>query len=523
MSFAFPFLKKGARETDASSKFTDEQEIYELLAEREQGGSFLVSKNGFWHGGIHITESGAGSKLDLKQGVRCIADGHIIAYRVNRTYPVSQLGSVQAPYSTGFSLVRHTMEFPKGTKLTFYSLYMHLQAYEEYEHDASKAKPAYLSALAQYKVSSYAQDKPDPSRTGQAPDAGQQGLKVRSGPKAGHRESAPLGILPQGTSVSIGDRQHGWGKITDVHGAQPYAAKVGEVPPATAVGGWIFMGNENGGPVVQEVMPEDAFDRVVSTVSPSGSAGDANAQGIAVKAGDLMGHLGRFDSLNANSSSTTRMAHIEVFCDESVKSFIEQGRTWVGSHSAHPDDWKPLGLSCEPTLLRIAEGTKLYRNAEQAGAEPPVTGVVQRWSLAELARDRSRQHPEATADRSGRKPNWWRVSSADQRGQAIEGWVREDSHPGGGRVTREFAQKWVDFECIDGAHDPAHTIFATTKAWVSTVMFPSGDARVRFELRGVPTPGITDMKLIAFHQRDALIRGKKHVTSFPSCGTQALG
>ncbi len=464
MSFAFPFLKKGQRDTDAAVRFTDEHEIYQLLSEKEPGGTFLVSKKGFWHGGIHITDSGAGSKLDLKQGVRCIADGHVIAYRVDRTYPVSQLGNVQAPYSTGFALVRHSMEFPKGTKLTFYSLYMHLQAYEEYERDTGKAKPAYLSALAQYKVTSYARDKAAPSRTGQAPDASQQGLRIRSAPKTGRGASPALGILPQGASVSIGERQHGWGKITDAHGAQPYAAQVGDAPPTTVVGGWIFLGSENGGPVVQEILPDDAFDRVMVTLL-AGGADDANAQGIAVKAGELIGHLGRFDSLNANPPSATKMAHIEVFCDDSVKSFIEQSRTWVASHSAHPDEWKRLGLSSEPTLLRIAEGTKLYRNAEQAGSEPPVTGVVQRWSLAELARDTNKRHAEATADRNGRKMNWWRVGSADQRGQAIEGWVREEQFAGG-TVTREFAQKWVDFACIDGAQDPAHTMFSRTKAWV---------------------------------------------------------
>ncbi|BBU29942.1 hypothetical protein BTHE68_36760 [Burkholderia sp. THE68] len=66
-SFAFPFLKKGRSDADAAVKFTDEHEIYQLLADKEPGGSFLVSKNGFWHGGIHITENGAGRKLDLKQ------------------------------------------------------------------------------------------------------------------------------------------------------------------------------------------------------------------------------------------------------------------------------------------------------------------------------------------------------------------------------------------------------------------------------------------------------------------------
>ncbi|MFM0323898.1 hypothetical protein [Caballeronia glebae] len=67
-------------------------------------------------------------------------------------------------------------------------------------------------------------------------------------------------------------------------------------------------------------MPKDAFDPVVSTLSSSGGAGDANAQGIAVKAGDLIGHLGSFEPSSASSPSATRMAHIEAFCDESVES-----------------------------------------------------------------------------------------------------------------------------------------------------------------------------------------------------------
>jgi predicted chitinase len=36
----------------------------------------------------------------------------------------------------------------------------------------------------------------------------------------------------------------------------------------------------------------------------------------------------------------------------------------------------------------------------------------------------------------------------------------------GGKVTREFAQKWVDFQTLEDAHDPTHTMFATTKGYV---------------------------------------------------------
>ena len=121
LPFAFPFLRKGRGQSEASAQFTDEYEIYRLLAEREPSGTYLVSRSGMWHGGIHITEAGAGQSLDLDAGLRCIADGTLIAFRVNKTYPISEIvgtGSespVQAPYSAGFALVRHTVEFPRDT------------------------------------------------------------------------------------------------------------------------------------------------------------------------------------------------------------------------------------------------------------------------------------------------------------------------------------------------------------------------------------------------------------------------
>ncbi|WP_277183582.1 hypothetical protein, partial [Caballeronia sp. BR00000012568055] len=472
MAFAFPFMRKGTQGSNAAVKFNDEHEIYQLLAAHEPSGSYLLSSKGLWHGGIHITEAGVGSQLDMNQGVRCIADGHVIAYRLNRTYLVSEIAAsnehpaVQAPYSTGFALVRHTMEFPKGTTLTFYSLYMHLLAFSDYQQDAAKTRPAYWSGSSRYKVTDHAKDVPATGHGGQAADASQKGLRVRASVTRGHASHQSTGILPNGATVSIGERQGHWGKITDTHGAQLYPPQAGAAPPGTVVGGWIFLGNEQGLPLVEEVMPDDAFDHVVVTLTES------NPQGIAIKAGDLVGHFGTYTSLNLLPSSanpsvpSTRMAHIEVFCDDSIKSFIDQNRAWVSAHSHDPNAWKALGLSAEPTLLRVDRNAKLYRAAEHEGADAPKTGVVQRWSLGELARDPNSRHAETTADQSGRKMNWWRVKSADAHLQPVEGWVREEQ-VAGGTVTREFGQKWVDFPApIEDPHDPTHTMFATTKAWV---------------------------------------------------------
>ncbi|RQR49646.1 glycoside hydrolase family 19 protein [Burkholderia sp. Bp9126] len=473
LPFAFPFLRKGRGQSEASAQFTDEHEIYRLLAEREPSGAYLVSRKGMWHGGIHVTEAGAGQSLDLDAGLRCIADGVLIAFRANKTYPLSEIASVggglpvQAPYSTGFALVRHTMEFPQGTKLTFYSLYMHLMSWEDYANFPKREKPSYWSR--QWKVTQHAQDKPSPGRNGQVADPSQQGLRVRKS----HPHGEIVGILPQGANVGIGKREKDWGQLTDLHGASLYPPEAGGyVEPSRAINGWIYLGQENGGPTVEEVIPDSMFDRMIVTANQTCTKGNPQGDGgIPVKAGDLIGHLGRYDSLNQGTSGT-RMAHIEVFCDDSIQSFLEQGRAWVNEHGPHKEDWAALGLPSEPTILRIASDTVLYQRTQDnkfvPGADPQSrkTDAVQVYSLAELARDPKRHvaepHPNSNP---GYPVNWWHVEGVNAQGQPIDGWVCDFNHPSG-RVTREFAQKWIDFECVADAHDPAHTIFATTSKWV---------------------------------------------------------
>ncbi|WP_042303930.1 glycoside hydrolase family 19 protein [Paraburkholderia kururiensis] len=474
LPFAFPFRRKGRGKSEASTQFTDEHEIYRLLAERETSGAYLVSRKGMWHGGIHITEAGAGQSLDLDEGLRCIADGVLIAFRANKTYPLSEIAEagsglpVKAPYSTGFALVRHTMEFPQGTKLTFYSLYMHLMSRDDYANFPKCEKPSYWQR--QWKITPHAQDKPLPGRSGQIADPSQQGLRVRKSRPHGEI----IGILPQGASVSIGKPEKGWGQVMDLHGASLYPPDAGGyVEPSRAIGGWVYLGQENGGPVVEEVIPDSMFDRVIVTTNQMCTKGDPQGDGggIPVKAGDLIGHLGRYDSLN-QCTSGTRTAHIEVFCDDGIQSFLEQGRAWVNQHGPHKEDWAALGLSSEPTILRIASGTVLYQRTQDnrfvPGADPQSrkTDAIQVYSLAELARDPKRRIPEPHPNPNPGYPvNWWHVEGVNAQGQPIDGWVC-DFNFAGGRVTREFAQKWIDFECLADAHDPAHTIFATTREWV---------------------------------------------------------
>lgn len=454
LAFSYPFRKKG--EGNAAGKnITDEHEFHALL-KKEASGHYAVSAKGMWHGGIHISEGGAGASLDLKYGVRCIADGEVVAFRVNRNYLVSQIPAQgdkparEAHYSTGFALVRHTMEFPKGTKLTFFSLYMHLQDMAGYESDKALPRPAYWQP--DFTVTQFANDKPAARPTSANP-AGQVGLRVR----ATHPHGTPLCILPRGTQVSISKREGNWGQITDTHGAQLIPPKVGGyVAPTTAIGGWMFLGKEGGHRMVEAVIPDSMLDRVVTLDKP-----------VKIKAGDLIGHLGRYDSLS--NPGENRMVHIEVFCDDGIKAFIQKGRDWIDNHGHYPDDWKPLGLSSEPTLLRIDKNTKLYKQPFSEGAAPSRSDVIQIVALAELTKSPDNKRMETTAV-SGEKLPWWHVNSADVLGHDIDGWVRQENFAGG-RVTREFAQSWIDFDTsFEDLHDPTHTMFATAKAYVDYSM-----------------------------------------------------
>ena len=91
-------------------------------------GSFPMGKNRFWHGGIHVHPT------DRTSPIRAIADGEIVAYRYDEADATDAFYD-KVPYSRSFVLLKHETELGQTTlgssTLTFYSLYMHLQAWAE--------------------------------------------------------------------------------------------------------------------------------------------------------------------------------------------------------------------------------------------------------------------------------------------------------------------------------------------------------------------------------------------------------
>lgn len=180
---------------------------------RACGGYYPLGRNGFWHGGVHFDAGTAGIVGIDQPNVHCLADGEVVAYRIDSRYPLSTLytktnAPIEAPFSTGFVLVRHRLQAPviEGTEgappsLTFYSLYLHLQSWDEYEKNPGQARPVFWKA-GTYRV------KAD------AADPGPLGLPVY---KEARAKSGILAVLPRGTRVTIIGHQ-GFVKLTSAQG-----------------------------------------------------------------------------------------------------------------------------------------------------------------------------------------------------------------------------------------------------------------------------------------------------------------
>ncbi|MCP1605506.1 glycoside hydrolase family 19 protein [Pseudomonas citronellolis] len=201
--WSYPFKAKGSN-GGASSEITDPQVYYDALA-KAGSGFYPVSSNGLWHGGVHFDQN-TGAQLD-QSSVRCIADGEVVAYRIDEKYKTLTYGegasAHETIYSTGFVLVRHRLELPPvpapatpatggpqpaatppaaEPDLTFYSLYMHLMDWQGYQDKPELERPAFWAGDTRI-VKQGAPDK-------------LQGLRVRATPNG-----TVLGVLPRGTLV----------------------------------------------------------------------------------------------------------------------------------------------------------------------------------------------------------------------------------------------------------------------------------------------------------------------------------
>lgn len=136
MKICYPIRNTGGQE------FRSLDEVMRLIDD-EAHGTWLLGANRLWHGGIHISDvSNPFSALNpdaLNIGelvpLQFMADGTVVAYRLNNEYLTAPYCGQQLRYSSSFVLVKSLCKpDPQKEKswLEFYSLYMHLAPVADY-------------------------------------------------------------------------------------------------------------------------------------------------------------------------------------------------------------------------------------------------------------------------------------------------------------------------------------------------------------------------------------------------------
>jgi muramidase (phage lysozyme) len=359
LRWCYPFPDRNGKE------ITDPQNVYLALA-RMEDGFFPLGVNGFPHGGVHFGE-GSASLLDQSVGARCIANGEIVAYRIDDAYP--QLHFTQdgrwAMYSTGFVLVRHRMTMaaapgstgtqPADETLTFYSLYMHLADWNTYLSNDGLRRPGWWLGVKAWRIESKDQQA----------GGGARGTLVRTAPKAvGHGRftaGETVGFLPEASEVTIGDRHGAWGHISEI--------RAGGMVSATS--GAQFGSDDLNAPWVRPA--NDRAER--ATLTPEGDWGWINLhdnecltepnplgttvlppQPIPVSAGMLLGQIGEYHDYERSTPlppvAKRQLLHLEVFAGSGFKAFLEKSRARAAQAPAE-----------QRTILLVQPGAKLVKEA----------------------------------------------------------------------------------------------------------------------------------------------------------------
>lgn len=355
---------------------TTPQDVYKSLAQMDDG-YFPLGVNGFPHGGIHFGAA-ASKSLDLSGGVRCIADGDIVAYKVDDAYPqlhFTQSGS-WAMYSTGFVLMRHRLTMPPDPKGTgpqpedeshyVFCLYMHLADWSTYLGDGKLDRPWWWQGVDAYRVGNKARQ--DTAKQGGS--LGAAGAFVWTEPKAGKKANQltpgqHVGFLPEGSEITIGEKRGKWGHITAIMAGGMISPTEGGIfgeegkpvpwkhdddatpkAPVTPDGdwGWLWL------PDLQANMKEPLPVNTV-VVLPSDMP-------IRVKAGTLMGQLGEYHDYERSSPlppvAKRQLLHMEVFADEGFTAFLAKCRERA---TKLPSEQR--------TILVINKGAKLISKLPQ--------------------------------------------------------------------------------------------------------------------------------------------------------------
>jgi predicted chitinase len=420
-------------------------------------GFYPLGVNGLWHGGVHF-DGGTAGTVD-QSSVHCLADGQVVAYRIDQHSPstgyIAHKSPVLRPFSRNFVLVRHRLQPPTidgspdvPPSLAVYSLYMHLQDWAVYQQDPQVARPGFWPEGVTRQVKATVNDV-------DLDNLNERGLNIRNQASKGKI----IGFLPKGAEVTVSgkgayrrlENTLGPDKLKNPDGSlKGYVAfshllpiNTGEYRVVTQNGPLTVRADahrqaesisvlQQGTEVkvsgegdyrkleqinqyvhfdsLQGVLEPLAYDRVVVLDQP-----------VPIKAGDLIGQIGLYQD---SHDDPEKRLHLEVFSGDNVKAFIEASRAWALRLPATSKTW-----------LKLVKGTAVVAHQEGfSDKQPPTLKADYTPSDAHLLLPKSLLDGLPAARKikvsasSGRKAcNWYRIEGLlhDAEQTLLDGWVCE--------------------------------------------------------------------------------------------------
>ena len=332
------------------------QQYFNHLA-GDESARFLFNNSGLWHQGIHLRASKFPSSEFENNNICAIADGKLIAYKVDSEYKSdneSESSKESAVYSTGFFLLKHEVAYPKDNVLTFYSLYRHTAKLSDYK-----------SGIEEIVGSTKSSDNKIVIR-----DAQNQPLNPR---------------VELNNGVTIGVKRHTqtqdkfdellWYRETKDNKTVEHKPKSGEH--------WrIFhqsyeeMQSESikGLPLLSKHKIDTQVDVEVKLDKP-----------IEIKAGEELGLMGEYNQIG---ESGEKLLHLEVFTYDNIEQFKAK------AEAAYKQDKEKKGI--KDNFLYVARGSQLYSIANDEAVALEKSKVEIMVPLADVAKKTVKKKTDKT-------------------------------------------------------------------------------------------------------------------------------
>ena len=332
------------------------QQYFNHLA-GDESARFLFNNSGLWHQGIHLRASKFPSSEFENNKICAIADGKLIAYKVDSEYKSdneSESSKESAVYSTGFFLLKHEVAYPKDNVLTFYSLYRHTAKLSDYK-----------SGIEEIVGSTKSSDNKIVIR-----DTKNQPLNPRVELKNG---------------VTIGVRRHTqaqdkfdellWYRETKDNKTIEHKPKSGEH--------WRIFHQS-----YEEMQSEPIKGLLLLSKHKIDTQADVEVKldkPIEIKAGEELGLMGEYNQIG---ESGEKLLHLEVFTYDNIEQFKAK------AEAAYKQDREKKGI--KDNFLYVARGSQLYSVLKDEVVELEKSKVEIMVPLADVAKQTVKKKTDKT-------------------------------------------------------------------------------------------------------------------------------